>query len=590
MLLPHLSWQFDDVCSFCGRELGSPSQKDRASLLSSLLTVPALLDACALYCAAGGPQLDQLVSAAFVMQPRLANDLTRAATTIADNIGQVVEACQGAVGGAAAGDAGLLRSLRDGAAYLRDTCLTLCAFLRARPAAAPLLLSSGPGLVEAMGAVHDQLLPAVQSALGARPAAAPLLALCRQVELASERLTHLLLLHSCVDAQAGNGAGASGAAGGSSSSGSSKGGAGSPVAVARGEALLRAVMALGHREEESSSGGGAGSLALGHALAERFGLGGSIEAALHQGLLWLDEAQLDYLAALLGLGSLAAAPSSVPGGADGGIASHAGRQANSVGGSCGGVGAVVDVALLLSQIQQVQDLLPDYGAGFVAACLEALGDSPEQVLDALLEGSLPPEVAGMDPQLSLAAYQQHQAARQAAAAGKGKRPVGEPAPEPPGPSGLSATAAAWPAAGGGNGGGSTSGGRSSLAPGFAAAGGGGRRQEPRIESKTAKYLDLREEGYRTNLLASATAMQASARGGQVLRQLAQANCLSTGLGFWVGLHRQFLAVAWHAWQAVAGIHGGGGSEDLCWCPPSCPLHPQLSHEPAWFCSLSCPTV
>ncbi len=33
----------------------------------------------------------------------------------------------------------------------------------------------------------------------------------------------------------------------------------------------------------------------------------------------------------------------------------------------------------ISPHTQVRDLLPDYGAGFVAACLEAFGDNPETV-------------------------------------------------------------------------------------------------------------------------------------------------------------------------------------------------------------------
>eukprot|EP00887_Chlorella_sp_A99_P006091 scaffold22.g6091.t1 len=457
----------------CAPEPGAPSRRERATLLGSLLTLPAVLDACALYGAApwAAHELRELAGATFALQPRLAAEANSAAASIADNISQVAAACQGAVGGAAAGDAAMLSSLRDGCTYLRDTCLTLCALLRAAPGAAGLLLASGPSLVEALGGVHGELLPAVAGALGPRPAAAPLLGLARQVELAAERLAHLLLLHGYL-LEAGELTGAGGGAAASASS--SAAGGSSSAAVARGEAALHAVMALGHRE---GAGDGAGGLALGPALAERYGLGGSVEAALHHGRLSLDEAQLDYLAALLGLASLSAAPAPAPGAAAGGV-EH---------GTPAGGGEEDEVALL-SQIQQVQDLLPDYGAGFLAACLRALGGSPERVLDALLEGSLPPAVAGLDQQLSLAAYrQQQQQQRQGAGAPdpKGKRPVGEPAPAP------GATAAG-------------AGGSTAVGMGSAAA---GARQGAAIESKTAKYLDLREEGYRESLLSTATAMQ-----------------------------------------------------------------------------------
>ena len=46
-------------------------------------------------------------------------------------------------------------------------------------------------------------------------------------------------------------------------------------------------------------------------------------------------------------------------------------------------------------------MLPGYGDGFLAACLDAAGGRPESVIDQLLEGALPPEVAHLDPQMPL---------------------------------------------------------------------------------------------------------------------------------------------------------------------------------------------
>jgi activating signal cointegrator complex subunit 2 len=53
-----------------------------------------------------------------------------------------------------------------------------------------------------------------------------------------------------------------------------------------------------------------------------------------------------------------------------------------------------------SLVSQVKELLPDYGDGFVAACLHASGYQAEAVLNALLEGALPAAVQGLDPQLA----------------------------------------------------------------------------------------------------------------------------------------------------------------------------------------------
>ncbi len=88
---------------------GHPSQ--HARLLSSLIDLPTLLDACALYGAHYGPQLGQAVSVAFRMLPSLYSDLASAAVSIADNVKQVVAACRSAVGRVEA-DATMLQGLQ----------------------------------------------------------------------------------------------------------------------------------------------------------------------------------------------------------------------------------------------------------------------------------------------------------------------------------------------------------------------------------------------------------------------------------------------------------------------------------------------
>lgn len=55
----------------------------------------------------------------------------------------------------------------------------------------------------------------------------------------------------------------------------------------------------------------------------------------------------------------------------------------------------------LSQISQVRDLFPDLGEGFIDAALKALGDSPERVVNSLLEGSLPPAIEALDRSMPL---------------------------------------------------------------------------------------------------------------------------------------------------------------------------------------------
>lgn len=58
-------------------------------------------------------------------------------------------------------------------------------------------------------------------------------------------------------------------------------------------------------------------------------------------------------------------------------------------------------------ISAIKELFPDYGDGFLAECLSAFGQNPERVINALLEGSLPPQLSGLDPSMPLRAPLQH---------------------------------------------------------------------------------------------------------------------------------------------------------------------------------------
>ena len=334
------------------------------------------------------------------------------------------------------------------------------------------------------------------------------------MELASESLAQLLLIHGYLDPAAQP---SCDDAPGPSSAG---GATGSPTD--RGEALLQAVMQLGHREDEGAAPGAQNGvpwagLNLGLALAERFGLAGRVEAAVRSGYVSLDEAQSDYLAALLGVPSLNAAPVVVP------QAATAGAGAGDGSGSGSGNGSAMDndaQAARLSLIAQagatlplgghhgrpaehaqrgpqsraraptaawhvlraagrdlrpcpvspprppqVKDLLPDYGDGFVAACLDAYGGSAEAVVGALLEGSLPASVAKLDQSMPMEMYRRHHAQR-AAAGAAAARPAAAAAK--PGPAPARAAAEAAP---------------------------------------SSRYLDLRERTYRGSLQAHATAQQ-----------------------------------------------------------------------------------
>ena len=432
--------------------------------------------------------LSTAVSAMFSLRPALKSELTAAAINISENLLHVVDACVEAAA-AARRDPEMMHSVMDGIAYAKDACLSICALLRVYSPAALMLLLRGAQLIEALGAVHDHLLPRVDSLAAStrNEVGVQLRKRCAQVEVSSEAAVVMLLRNAFLDSAAASaggsgssssssdaggsgssssssGAGGSGSSGaGSSSSGAGGSGSGSnsnsnsssnkmqrttadPSATRRGEALLDAMTQLGHREgSNTTTTGAAADLSLSGALAHRHGLGGLIQLAIQSGFVALDEVQSDYVAALLDVSSLGAAPTTVVTGTVSGASINDGDNGND------------DVAMMLSLVSQVRDLLPDFGEGFVAACLDGVDKNPERAINVLLEGALPVEIEKMDVHMTFQQYQEMKTKK------------------------FEAAAAGAPSSGGGG-------------------GGGVQLQAPVVNQKrpgglTAKYLDIKEASY-----------------------------------------------------------------------------------------------
>ena len=58
---------------------------------------------------------------------------------------------------------------------------------------------------------------------------------------------------------------------------------------------------------------------------------------------------------------------------------------------------------LQTYIGQIKEVMPNFGDGFLAAALQHFSYNSEQVIHTLLEGDLPPELKGLDPQMPLQA-------------------------------------------------------------------------------------------------------------------------------------------------------------------------------------------
>lgn len=58
-----------------------------------------------------------------------------------------------------------------------------------------------------------------------------------------------------------------------------------------------------------------------------------------------------------------------------------------------------ETAIVESKISQIRDLFPDYGKGFLTACLEAYNLNPEEVIQRILEGTLHQDLLALDTSL-----------------------------------------------------------------------------------------------------------------------------------------------------------------------------------------------
>ncbi|KAL8492115.1 hypothetical protein ACS0TY_023659 [Phlomoides rotata] len=88
-----------------------------------------------------------------------------------------------------------------------------------------------------------------------------------------------------------------------------------------------------------------------------------------------------------------------------------------------------DVAIIESKISQIKELFPDYGRGFLVACLEAYNNDTEEVIQRILEGTLHEELQSLD--ISLEAIQLTESASAMSRNDKGKGKLIESAVSPP---------------------------------------------------------------------------------------------------------------------------------------------------------------
>jgi activating signal cointegrator complex subunit 2 len=97
----------------------------------------------------------------------------------------------------------------------------------------------------------------------------------------------------------------------------------------------------------------------------------------------MDDEQFQFLSCLCGLDRTSWNAPVLP------ISSHGGHLQNKD----------EEAAIMESKISQIRDLFPDYGKGFLAACLEAYDLTPEGVIQRILEGTLDQDLLTLDTSL-----------------------------------------------------------------------------------------------------------------------------------------------------------------------------------------------
>ncbi|PNT77956.1 hypothetical protein BRADI_1g70890v3 [Brachypodium distachyon] len=150
----------------------------------------------------------------------------------------------------------------------------------------------------------------------------------------------------------------------------------------RGEIIVQTLKDI-NSEATYSSQGNPGKTFM-QALQKEFQLMARIGDIRNKGWIYMDDEQFQFISRLCG--STGTPSNSVP---DLPVSSHGGEleQKNE------------EAAIIESKISQIREIFPDYGKGFLAACLEAYNQDHEEVTQRILEGTLHQDLLALDTSL-----------------------------------------------------------------------------------------------------------------------------------------------------------------------------------------------
>ncbi|VAI08619.1 unnamed protein product [Triticum turgidum subsp. durum] len=377
----------------------SLSTKEHTALLQEkkLLDLPKLLDICAIYGHDNGELTSSLVTNAIIVQPNLLDGINTVLPQFLDIFHTMQDRCMDSLqvlsspGPNVSGHTQLQKDFSEVLDFVNDAIITLDAFADAyQPAALLLCASFERGdrveeLLNTLASLYDLLLPSLLQGFqvmsssqsnGETSSESILNDIVLGIRMLSKRAVGFgwRLLEFCYlnyqlkeeDVQASTKM--------------------FPAKVEdpmiRGEIIVQILKDI-NREATYSSKGNPGKTFL-QALQKEFQLMSRIGDIRNKGWIYMEDEQFQFISRLCG--STVTSWNSVP---DLPISSHGGelQQKNE------------EAAVIESKISQIRDLLPHYGKGFLAACLEAYNQNPEEVIQRILDVTLHQDLLALDTSL-----------------------------------------------------------------------------------------------------------------------------------------------------------------------------------------------
>uniref|UniRef100_A0A8R7U8M7 CUE domain-containing protein n=1 Tax=Triticum urartu TaxID=4572 RepID=A0A8R7U8M7_TRIUA len=366
--------------------------------------LPKLLDICAIYGHDNGELTSSLVTNAIVVQPNLLDGINTVLPQFLDIFHTMQDRCMDSLqvlsspGPNVSGHTQLQKDFSEVLDFVNDAIITLDAFADAyQPAALSLCASFERGdrveeLLNTLASLYDLLLPSLLQGFqvmsssqsnGETSSESILNDIVLGIRMLSKRAVGFgwRLLEFCYlndqlkeeDVQASTKM--------------------FPAKVEdpmiRGEIIVQILKDI-NREATYSSKGNPGKTFL-QALQKEFQLMSRIGDIRNKGWIYMEDEQFQFISRLCG--STVTSWNSVP---DLPISSHGGelQQKNE------------EAAVIESKISQIRDLLPHYGKGFLAACLEAYNQNPEEVIQRILDGTLHQDLLALDTSLQEMPQQQ----------------------------------------------------------------------------------------------------------------------------------------------------------------------------------------